>query len=71
VYFTDLDKINFVKIHDGGLVLGSNHSSLLPQLPSKIKLATKMVENDLKKNHLVSLLLIRDTLTLAYYSYTI
>ena len=35
VRFTDLDKLNLVKNHDGELVLGSSQFQVLPQLPQK------------------------------------
>ena len=34
------------KIRNGGLVLGSSQFLLLPQLPQKMKLASKVVKND-------------------------
>ena len=35
VRITDLDKLNLVKICNGGLVLGSSQLLVLPQLPQK------------------------------------
>ena len=40
---TNLDKFNLVKICNGGLVLGSSQFSLLPKLPQKMMLASKVV----------------------------
>ncbi len=44
-FFTDLDKLNLVNLGNGGLVLGLK---LLPQLPHKMKLASKVVDSDSK-----------------------
>jgi len=44
----DLDKINLVKIRNGGKVLGSSQFSILSQLPQKAILASKVVINDSK-----------------------
>ena len=41
VSITDLDKLNFVKLDYGGLVLGYGQFLLLPQLPQKITLVSK------------------------------
>ena len=35
VRFTDLDRLNLVKNHDGGLVLGSSQFPVLSQVPQK------------------------------------
>ena len=40
----DLDKLKLVKIAYGGLFLGSSQFLLLPQLPLKIKLASKVTQ---------------------------
>ena len=47
---TDLDKLNLVKIRNGGLVLGSSQFSLLP----KIDPCFKSVQNRLENNNLDS-----------------
>ncbi len=52
-HFTDLVKTEF---SDGGLVLGSSKFSILPQLPSKIMLNSKVVQNQPKNNNLDSLI---------------
>ena len=44
----DLDKLNLVKIHNGGLNLGSSQFSLLTQLPQKMTLASEVVKRDSK-----------------------
>ena len=46
--FTDLDKLNLVKIYNGSKVLGSSQFLILPQLPQKTTLASKVVEIDSK-----------------------
>jgi len=50
-----LDKLNLVKIRNGGKVLGSSQFSLLPQLPQKMTLASKVIKNLLKNSHLALL----------------
>ena len=47
-FITDLDKLNLVILVYGGLILGSSRFFLLPQLPQKIQLATKVVKSDSK-----------------------
>ena len=42
VYIKDLDKLNLVKLVNGGLVLGSSHFLLLPHMPKKMKIASKL-----------------------------
>ena len=44
----DLDKLNLVKLAYGGKVLGSSQFLLLPQLPQKATLRSKLVKNDSK-----------------------
>ena len=39
---TDLDKLNLVKLDNGGLVLGSSQFLLLSQLPQKMTLTSKV-----------------------------
>jgi len=48
VRIKDLDKLKLVKICNNGQVLGSSQFSLLPQLPQKTMLASKVVKNDSK-----------------------
>ena len=48
VRIKDLDKLNLIKLAYGGLVLGLNYILLLPQLPHKIMLASKVVKRDSK-----------------------
>ena len=48
VRFKDLDKLNLVKICNGGKVLGSSQFLILPQLPQKTMLASKEVKNNSK-----------------------
>ena len=45
-HFKDLDKLNLVKLTDGDLVLGSRQVLIQPQLPYKMKLASKDVKSD-------------------------
>ena len=45
---TDLDKLNLVKIQNGGQVSGSSQFPLMPRLPQKMTLASKVVKNDSK-----------------------
>ena len=52
VLIADLDKINLVKIRNGGLVMGS---SQFPLLPYKMTLTSKVVKYRPKNNHLASL----------------
>ena len=42
----DLDMLNKVNLTNGGLDLGSSQFFLLPQLPQKMTLASKVVKND-------------------------
>ena len=44
----DLDKLNFVKLGFGGMVLGSSQFLLLPQLPQLMMLDSKVVESNSK-----------------------
>ena len=44
----NLDKLNLLKLANGGLVLGSSQFLLLPQLPLKMILASKVVKSDSK-----------------------
>ena len=46
--FKDFDKLNLVKIHNGGKVLGSSQFLPLPQLHQKTMLASKVVKNNSK-----------------------
>ena len=48
VCITDLDKLNLVKICNGGLGLGSKQFPLLPQLPQKLTLASNFVKSESK-----------------------
>ena len=48
VRILDLNKLNLVKIRNGGLVLSSSQFPLLPQLPQKMTLDSKFVINDSK-----------------------
>ena len=48
VRIKDLDTINLVKICTGGLVLGLSKFPLLPQLPQKMMLVSKVVKSDSK-----------------------
>ena len=41
---TELDKFNLVKIGYGGLVLGISQFMILPQLPQKMMLTTKVTQ---------------------------
>jgi len=44
------------KFPDGGLVLSMSQFSILPQLPPKIMLDSKVVKIDLQNNHLALLI---------------
>ena len=46
--FTDLDKPNLFELAYGGLVLGSSQFLLLPQLPHKMMLVSKVVKSNSK-----------------------
>ncbi len=60
--FGDLDKLNFVRLHNGGMVLGSNQFLLLPKLPLKDDAHFKSGQKRLKNNHLDLLVYIQETL---------
>ena len=45
---TDLEKLNLVKLGNGGLVLGLSQILLLPKLPQKMRLDSNVVESDTK-----------------------
>ena len=45
---TDLDKLNLVKFGFGGFILGFSLFSLLPKLPQKTLIASKVVKSDSK-----------------------
>ena len=51
----DLDKLNLIKLGYSCLVLGSSQFLIMPQLPQKMMLATKVVKINSKNNHLASL----------------
>ena len=48
VCIKNLDKLNLVKIRNGGLVLGLSQFLLQPQLSQKMILDSKVVESDSK-----------------------
>ena len=48
IRITDLYKLNLVKLGYGGLALGLSQYSILPQLPQKMTLASKVVKSDSK-----------------------
>jgi len=48
---SDLDKLNLVKVRSGGSVLDLSQFSLLPQLPLKMTLDSKMFKRDEKNNN--------------------
>ena len=45
---TDFDEPNLVKTHKIGLILGSSQFALMPQLPQKMALGSKVVKGDSK-----------------------
>ena len=55
LYPSSTDKLDLVKIHKGGLVLGSSQCPLLPQLPQKNDTRFKKGQNRLENNNLASL----------------
>ena len=59
---TDLDELNSFIFGKGGMVLGSGQFSTLPQLPQKMKLASKVTQK--YSSHFVSL--IRDILGIMF-----
>ena len=61
VRITYLYTHNSVRIYNGGLVFGSSRFPLLPKLPQKMMLASKVVKIELKNNHLALSVYIRDT----------
>jgi hypothetical protein len=49
-----------------GLILSSNQFSLMPQLPPKMGARFKSGQNQIKNNHLTTLILIRETHSSAF-----
>jgi len=48
IYYRTFHRFRQAKFTDGGLILGSNQFSILPQLPPKVLLNSKVVKIDPK-----------------------